>query len=130
MDWRGVRDGGAVTAGVVRAAAGEAVSTARVAVSTTGVAVSTAGVAAGVAAVVAAGVASLSLVVLSHLETLLDVAELDADDPVVRHAVDGRGRSVVRRHSVAMAVAVGLVSGLVRLVLDLVLQDDVLDLLQ
>lgn len=92
-----------VTTARVTTADGEtAVTTARV---TT---VTTAGVttvsAAGVARV-AAGVAFLSLVVLSDLDGLLDVVEFDADDPLLGHAVDGGGDSVVAGDSVSVAVA-------------------------
>jgi hypothetical protein len=82
--------------------------------------------AAGVTAGITAGVIFLSLVVLGDLETLLDVVQLDPYDPVVGDAVDRRGGTVVRGHS--MTVSGG--SLLVSLVVDLVLKDDVLDLLQ
>lgn len=89
-----------------------------------------AGVAAGVAArvttSVATGVAFISLVVLRYLDTLLDVIELNANSPVTGHTVDGSWWAVVGRNAVG---GVGS-SGLVCLILDLVLQDNVLDLVQ
>lgn len=82
----------------------------------------------GVSTSVSAGVVLLSLVVLGYLQTLLDVAELDANDPVVGDSVHGSGGAVVGGDSVRDSMrAVG--STLVSFVLDLVLKDDVLDLL-
>lgn len=121
-DWGSwVRDGSMTAAGVTTAG----VTTAGV--PTAGV--TTAGVATLTTRVtrVAWRVTFLSLVVLRHLDSLLEVLELNAYDPLVGYTVDwGRG-SVVRWDSV------GTVSGrrgAVSLVLDLILQDDVPDLLQ
>lgn len=96
-------------------------------VTTAGVtAVSTAGVTTTAAGVTAAGVTFLSLVVLRHLDSLLDVFKFDAYNSVVRHSVHWSGGSVVRRDSVGSMAGRRTVS----FVLDLILQDDVPDLLQ
>lgn len=116
---RGDSDGGE---GGTVSAAGVSVSTAGVTVTTAGVALTTAGVA-GVSTSVAGQVTFLSLVVLSDLDTLLDVVEFNADDSVLRYTVDGGRWAIVRRDAV---VTVGA-GARVGLVLDLVLQDDVLD---
>lgn len=122
---RGSSDGGV---GSVSTAGVSFVSAARVATVTAArVTTVTAAVIASVATSVAARVVLLFLVVLSDLDGLLDVIELDSDDPVVGHAVDGGGGAVVG-WQVTVAVAVTLVGGGNSLVLDLVLQDDVLDL--
>lgn len=83
-----VGDGAAVAAGEAAAR----VSSARVAAA----GVTTAGVTARVTACVTARVSLIGLVVLGHLDALLDVTELDADDSVVRHSVHGSGGSVMR----------------------------------
>lgn len=97
-------------------------ATGRVAVSTAGVSGQTA------VAAVSAGVTLFSLVVLGDLDTLLDVVEFNANDPFVGYAVHGGGSTVVGGDTVSVTVAAG--GGLVGLVLDLVLQDDVLDFVE
>lgn len=86
--------------------------------------------AAGVARVttsVATGVAFFGLVVLSDLDGLLDMVELNAYDSVLRNTVDwGRG-TVVGRDAVG---AVRATEPAGTLVLDLILQDDVLDFIE
>lgn len=84
-------------------------------------------VTAGVVAAVSAGVSFLSLVVLSDLDGLLDVVELDADDPLLGHAVHGGGSAVVRRD---VSVSVAVTAGAGPLVLDLLGQEDVLDFVE
>lgn len=91
-----------------QATAGESsVTTARVStVTTAGVAAVTAARVAGVAAGVTARVTLLSLVVLSYLQTLLDVLEFDTNDSVLRDTVYWRGGTVVGGQAVTVSVTV------------------------
>lgn len=130
--WGGVGDG-SVTAGESTVTTAGVTTAGVTTVTTAGVAtagvttVSAAGVS-GVTTSVTAGVTFLSLVVLGYLETLLNVVQLDTDDPVVGDTVHwGRG-SIVRGDSVTVSVTWR--RALVGLVLDFVLQDDVLYFLQ
>lgn len=90
----------------------------------------TAGVTAGITTSVTTGVTVIALVVLRDLDSLLQMFQLDSNDPVLvlRRSVDWSWCSVVGRDSVT--VTAGLVGLLVGLVLDFVFQDDVLDLLK
>lgn len=101
---RGSTDGGVAVggSGVGDGGAGVAAAAGVATVTTAGVAtVTTAGVT-GVAASVATGVTFLGLVVLGHLDALLDVVKLDSYNSVVGHAVDRSGSTVVGRDAVVV----------------------------
>lgn len=83
-----------MTAAGVSTAGESAAGVSTAGVSTAGVSTAIAGVA-GVATTVATSVTFLSLVVLSDLDALLEGFEFDSYDPLMGHAVDGSGGTVV-----------------------------------
>lgn len=79
---------------------------------------------------VSTGVNFLSLVVLSDLDSLLDVVEFNANNLLAGDTVYGGGDSVLGGDAVSVSVSVSSVSARVFLVLDLLRQEDVLNFVE